>query len=93
MDSKIIYDKHGHAVTFVGADAVALYRAAAIASALRFYAKTGMKVNTAYTPTNMLKAATGITGKAYKRGQYTQAAADLSVWVETMKAALPHEEG
>lgn len=48
-----------------------------IASALTLYAKTGLKPNRAYTPTNMLKAATDITGKTYKRGQYQQAADDI----------------
>ena len=38
----------------------------------------------------MLKMATEYTGKTYKRGQYEQAAADVGVWVDTMRAALPH---
>lgn len=74
---------------FAGPDAVRLFQAAAIASALRLYAKTGMQANRAYTPTAMLKAASAITGKAYKRGKYEQAAADLTTWCDAMKAALP----
>lgn len=58
------------------------YRALVIASALSLYAKTGMRVNRAYTPAAMLKAASGITGKAYKRGQYQQAATDLREFVK-----------
>jgi hypothetical protein len=56
---------------------VARYRAVVIKHALILYAETGMKANRMYTPTNMLNAAAGITGKTYKRGQYVQAAADI----------------
>lgn len=53
------------------------YRALAVMHALRFYARTGMKVNTAYTPKNMIAAASQITGKKYKRSQLEQAANDI----------------
>lgn len=86
-------DSHIHvskaATSFVGTDAVELFRVTTIASALRFYAKTGMKVNRAYTPTAMLKAASAITHKHYKRGDYEKAAPDLQTWADAMKAALP----
>jgi hypothetical protein len=75
--------------TFVGADAVALFRATAIASGLRLYAKSGIKPNRAWSPTAMLKAASGITGKAYKRGEYAKAAEDVKAWADEMAAALP----
>jgi hypothetical protein len=58
------------------------YRALTIAKALELYAKTGMKVNRAYTPTAMLKAANEITGHTYRRGQHTAAALALREWVE-----------
>jgi hypothetical protein len=74
---------------FAGRDAVKLYQATAIASGLRLYAKTGMKPNRAWTPSAMLKAASGFTGKSYKRGQYVQAADDLKTWCDAMAAALP----
>jgi hypothetical protein len=74
---------------FVGKDAVRLYQATALASALRLYAKTKMQVNRMYTPSAMLKAATAVTGKAYKRGQHQQAADDLKLWADEMAAALP----
>ena len=54
-----------------------VFRAVVIEHALRLYAKTGMKANRMYTPTNMLKAAASMTGFTYKRGQYLQAADDL----------------
>jgi hypothetical protein len=56
---------------------VSRYRAVVIKHALILYAETGRKANRMYTPTNMLNAATSITGKTYKRGQYVQAAADI----------------
>ena len=68
------------AVVFSGRDAVEVFRARTIASALRLYAKTGIKANRAYTPTNMLTAASQITGKTFKRGQFEQAAQALTEW-------------
>lgn len=65
-----------------GRDAVNVFRAKAIASALRLYAKTGMKMNRAYTPTNMLAAASEITGTKFNRGQFEQAAEALTKWAE-----------
>jgi len=62
-----------------------VYRALAIKNALLFYAKTGRKVNTAYTPTNMLAAASQITGVTYKRGQYLEAARDIDNRLEFIK--------
>lgn len=88
-ESKIVYGAGGTA--FVGPDAVALFRAAALWSGLRLYARSRIKPNRAWTPTAMLKAAGQITGKTYKRGQYETAAADLKIWMDTMKAALPVE--
>lgn len=86
--------KHGSGGTvFVGADSTALFRALTIASALKIYAQTGIRANRLYTPTRMLKSATGFTGKAYKRGQYLEAANDLRTWAYAMKAALPVVEG
>lgn len=64
-------------IAFTIPSQIAGYRALVIAQALTMYAKTGMMVNRAYTPTAMLKAAAGITGKTYKRGQYELAAADI----------------
>lgn len=79
MDASIKQTESG-AVVFSGRDAVEVFRARTIASALRLYAKTGMKANRAYTPSNMLAAATQITGQKFKRGQYEQAAQALIDW-------------
>ena len=84
----IHYAEHG-TVSFVGKDAVNFYAATVLASALRMYAKHRIKVNRAYTPKNMLAAATRITGLPYKRGDYLKAADDVEAWAQTMKAALP----
>ena len=71
--------------SFVGSD-VDIFRALAMASGLRLYAATGMKPSRMATPTAMLKAAGAITGKVYKRGQYEQAAADLTEFANILKA-------
>jgi hypothetical protein len=59
------------------------YQAVVVAKALKLYAKTGMKANRAYTPTNMLRTAGNITGKKYKRGQYMVAHDDLMAMLQS----------
>ena len=54
-----------------------LYRALAIAKALKLYANTKMMVNKAYTPTAMLRNAAQITGNNYRRGEYMKAHDDI----------------
>ena len=58
------------------------YRAMAIRKGLEFYIKTGLKINTQYTPKNMLKAAGNITNRTYKRGEYLQAIYDLTIYIQ-----------
>lgn len=60
------------------------FQCIAIASALEFYAKTKMKVNSAYTPTNMLATANKLTGKNFKKGQYIEAATELRKLAEIL---------
>ncbi len=67
---------------------VSVFQAAVLASGLRLYAKTGMKPNRMYTPTNMLKTVGAITGKTYKRGQFEQAASDLDAWKQEQLGEL-----
>ena len=83
----------GKVTSYVGPEATEAFRAIAIAQALKLYAKTGMKVNRAYTPTRMLAVASSMTGKTYKRGQYAQAGEDLQNWADAIKAKLPVVEG
>lgn len=87
-DSQIIYHQGG-ATTFVGHDAIALYRAAALASALGLYASCGMIPTRGVTISKMLAMASDITGKKYKRGDALKAKADVTTWVRELKAALP----
>ena len=65
-------------ISFTGPEQVNTYTMLVLKSAMKFYLNSGgMKVNRAYTPTNMLRAAGGFTGKTYKRNQMPQAIADL----------------
>lgn len=66
--------------SFVGAKAVSIYQAIAIETALRMYARTGMRVNRMYTPKNMMATATAITGKKFKARDYCVAADALLAW-------------
>lgn len=63
-------------------DGVAAYQAAVIASALRAYARTGMKMNRAYTPKAMMAKAAEITGKKFKARDYEGAAKALVEWAD-----------
>ena len=85
--SEIVH--HNGGTTFAGRDAVNQFRAVTLKSALKMYAKTGMKLARNVSPTGMLQLAAEYTGKTYKRGQHAQAAEDMTAWIETMKAALP----
>ena len=87
-DESFIAAGAGH-TTFVGPDATQLFAATVLRSAIDLYIKTGLRANRAYTPSAMLAAASRITGKAYKRNGLPQASADLTVWIEAMKSALP----
>jgi hypothetical protein len=75
-------------VTFVGPDATHLFRAATLISALGLL-KAGITPTRGLTSKRAFAIAKEYTGKDYKRGQHEQARADLKVWVEAMKAALP----
>lgn len=86
-DSYIHVGKGGTSI--VGPDATNLYRAIVLRSSIKLYAATGMIPTRGVTITKMLAMAGQYTGKKYKRGQYAEAQADLNVWIETMKSALP----
>lgn len=74
---------------FVGPDAVNLFRAMTLRTALAMYASHRMLMNRALSPAAMLTMAKEYTGKTYKRGEHRQASIDLEVWINTMKAAMP----
>jgi hypothetical protein len=68
-------------ITFSGSAGVATYRAIALKHGLKLYAAHGIKPNRHWTPTAMLRTAGELTGKIYKRGQYREAIADLTAWI------------
>jgi len=74
---------------YVGPDATEYVRAATLASMLKLFAKTGIVPTRRVSGSMLLKMATRYTGKTYKRGQHETAAADVKVWADTMKCALP----
>lgn len=67
-------------MTTIDAEHMPAFRALIIEQALRFYAKTGMRVNRAYTPKAMMAAATEITGQKFKSRDYLGAAEALLKW-------------
>ena len=84
--SEIIISAAG--TTFSGRDAVLLFKAITLRSGLKL-AQAGIKLNRWTTTSDLFKMATHYTGKPYKRGQYDQARADLTIWIDTMRSALP----
>jgi hypothetical protein len=77
--------------TFSGPDGVSVFRALVLASGLRLYAQTKILPNKSYTPTNMLRAATGMTGTKYKRGEYIRAADDLKRLADNLRIKIAQE--
>jgi hypothetical protein len=59
-----------------------MYQALAIRKGLQFYMQTGMKINRMYTPKNMLRTATNITGVTFKMRQYQEAVDALTQWID-----------
>lgn len=55
----------------------ATYQLVALKAGLKLYAKTGMKPNTAWTPTAMMRTAERLTGKTFKRRDYQAAISAL----------------
>lgn len=88
-DSSEIVHHAGGAISISGRDAMYYYRALHVRMALSMWIKTGLRPTRGVGPTQMLALASEYTGKTYKRGQHAQALADLQVWIDTMKAALP----
>jgi hypothetical protein len=78
--------------SYDGPDAVTLFRATTIRSALKLLMQ-GIKPTRNATFTSTLILAGNITGKKYKnkRTEVVSAIDDLTVWIETMKSALPIE--
>lgn len=77
---------------FSGVKAVNIFRAQTISSALNLYARTKMQVNRAYSPKNMMKAASQILSKEFPPRAYEQAAEELTAWVKAEYAAVQERE-
>lgn len=73
---------------YAGPDATELFACAVLRSAIGLLEK-GIQPTRGYTMKRALGACKRYTGKTYKRTQAAQAKADLTVWIETMKSALP----
>ena len=93
MTDKIVYNKDGSLAALHGKDAVHLMRVQTIISGLRMNIATGgrMMLTRGATVTKLLALAGEYTGKKYKRTEKEQAMADLQVWFNEMRAALPQE--
>lgn len=61
-----------------------IYQALAIASALKLYASTKIKVSSSYTPTAMMRTATRITGQTFRARDYLGASAALRAHAATI---------
>jgi hypothetical protein len=61
-------------------DQIAAMRALTIRKAIQTWVKHGIKVNRLYTPSNMARTASGITGKSYSSSKKSlaQAADDIA---------------
>jgi hypothetical protein len=75
-------------LSFAGPDAVALVRATVLRSSLGLL-QNGIQPTRGFTMTKALAMVTHYTGVAYKRTEVEKAKADLTVWIETMRSALP----
>ncbi len=76
-------------ILFTGKEQVQLFQAIVVKHAMKLYLKTGLKVNRAYTPTNMRKVATKITGHQYTASKNGLALAldDLTKWLEAKQTS------
>jgi hypothetical protein len=77
--------------SFVGKDAVHFYRALTLRNAISLHQKCGMIPTRGMGIVKMFTLAGEYTGQKYKRGEHARALDDLTVWIETMRSALPVE--
>lgn len=85
---------HHDGGTTITGDAMMLMTAKTIQLGIKTHRQTGgrMKLTRTATITNLLVSANKITGKGpYKKSaqEYERAEADLQIWMNTLKAALP----
>lgn len=91
VESMITHGPGGTMVT--GQDGMRFVRAVTLWTSLECYVSSKGKIipTRGMTITRMLAIATEFTGKKYKRSEAKQAAADVKVWADEMRAALPEE--
>jgi hypothetical protein len=70
------------ATTFTGPLGVEIYRALAIKQGLTSWSKFKLKLNRAWTPLSMMKAASQITGLKFKSRDYAGAIKALDSWIK-----------
>ena len=80
---------NGGAIVFSGFDATRLFAAMSIRAAIKLHKNTRMFATRGLTVKSMFAAASRYTGVVYKRGDHDRAISNLTVWIETMKSALP----
>jgi len=86
MDEGITITDSG--TMFAGNDATRLFQAITLRSALKLH-KVGLKINRRTTSRQLLDLAEHYTGKKYKRGEFDRAMADVTIWINVMKSAIP----
>lgn len=89
VDSKITHFGNG-GVMLAGPDAVRVFAAATLRSALGLMSK-GITPTRGFTLKRGLAMAQEYTGRTYKRTEVEQCRKDLLVWIETMKSGIPTE--
>lgn len=65
-----------------------IYQAVVIKSAIKLYARTGLRANSSYTPTAMKMTAEAITGKTFKRGDWQSMQDALQEWIDSQAGLL-----
>lgn len=83
-----------HATSFVGGDAVELYRLKALRMAIRMHKTCGMIPTRGVTITKMLAQVTMLTKKPYTgKTKHDAAIADLNARIAAAEASMPVERG
>ena len=63
--------------TITTPEGISTYQCLVIAKALKLYAEHGIKVNRSYSPRNMMRTASMLTGRTYPARGYMKAHDDL----------------
>ena len=84
IDTRPYLERTNNGTSFSGSD-VRIIQALMLASSIRLFAKTGIIPTRGVTGAKMLKLASGLTQKPFKRGQYEAAAEALTEYANTLK--------